>query len=178
MPLPTILLPSNARCFLQEGHGTQWQSVFADVQMTTGHLRKRRVVTARPQIANVSLMLERDEMTSFHLWFRDTLRRGERHFAARVKEQGAGFLWYDAAWLEQYRATAMHFGRWLVEGQLILTGVGQVESPTLGAFRGEAVFALDGAGSLTVLKQFRGEAFFALTTSRSLRGEALFDLDA
>lgn len=177
MPMPTILQPSTARCFLLAGHGTQWQSVFADVGMTTGHRRKRRVVTTRPQIANVAFIFERDAMSTFHLWHRDTLRRGERHFAARVKEQGAGFLWYDAAFLGMYSAPAMHLGRWRVEAQLILAGVGQVEAPTLGGFIGRAVFALDGDAHLTVSKLFRGRAVFALESSRRLRGRAVFALE-
>jgi len=177
MPLPTLLLPAAADCWLLAGHGAQWQTVFADVAMLTGHRRKRRVVTTRPQIANVALILERDEMTVFHAWFRDTLRRGERHFAARVKEQGPGFRWYDAAWLSQYTATAMHLGRWRVEGQLILAGVGQVDPPTLGAFAGGAVFALAGAANLLVLQQFHGSAVFALTISHRLRGGAVFALE-
>lgn len=174
--LPSILIPTS--CYLLAGHGSQWQSVFADVAMTTGHMRKRRVVTSRPQIVNVAMVLERDEMTEFHVWFRDTLRRGERHFAARVKDQGAGFLWYDAAWVQMYQATAMHLGRWRVEGQLILTGTGQEAGPVLGSFRGEAVFALGGSGSLTVVKRLRGEAVFALEASRRLRGEAVFALES
>lgn len=175
MPLPSILIP--ASCYLLAGHGSQWQSVFADVAMTTGHMRKRRVVTERPQIVNVAMVLERDQMTEFHLWFRDTLRRGERHFSARVKEQGEGFLWYDAAWVQMYQATAMHLGRWRVEGQLLLTGTGREAAPVLGGFHGEASWALDGSGSFTVVKLLRGEAVWALESSRRLRGEALFALE-
>lgn len=155
--MPSILPP-----FLIAGHGALAGSPFANVAMTTGHRRKRRVCTVRPQVVSVSLFLEPAEATAFHAWHRDSLRSGERHFAARVKEQGAGQLWYDAFWLAMYQAEALHFGRWVITGQLQLRGDGQVGEPTLGGFHASVTLDLQGSAVLTVTKAFHATAELVL----------------
>src|SRR5688572_953533 len=110
MPLPTLLMPAELPPFLIQGHGTQWDKPFADLPMHTGHWRKRRKWTRAEQRVSVSLFLERSEMTAFHAWHRDSLLSGQRFFAARVKAQGAGMLWYSAFFTRMYEAEAMHFG--------------------------------------------------------------------
>lgn len=165
MPLPGILLPAGLPCFLLQGHASQYSSPYADIAMTTGHARKRRVCTVRPQVVNVSLFLERSQMAEFREWFKETLLSGERSFAARVKEQGDGFLWYEASWVGMYQATALHKGRWRVEGQLLLMGEGEAEDPGLPPFATEVSIPLTGSGQLHVIKYFATEIDIPLVSS-------------
>lgn len=165
MPLPGILLPAGLPCFLIQGHASQYQSPYADVPMTTGHARKRRVCTVRPQVVSVALFLERAEMAEFRTWFKDTLVSGERAFAAHVKDQGDGFLWYEATWVGMYQATALHKGRWRVEGQLLLSGDGEEEAPPLTSFQTEISIPLNGSGQLHVIKYFATEIDIPLVSS-------------
>lgn len=162
MPLPSLLMPAEVPAFLIAGHGSIYGSVFAPVAMATGHRRLRRVCTIRPQVVQVSLLLERDEMTAFHAWFRDDLVSGEREFAARVKDQGAGQLWYAAAWVGMYEAEALHKGRWRVAGELLLIGDGQATTPAGNEFAAEVTVPVLMSASLNVTKQLAAEIVVAV----------------
>ena len=177
MPLPQITLPPSLPPFLIAGHAAEWGSPFADIPMGTGHGRKRRVVTARPQIISVSLILERAQMTAFHLWFRDTLRSGQRRFSANVKEQGAGMLWYDAMWLQMPQWTAMHLGRWRVDGVLQARGDSSTVGPTLGLFSGGARIAFTGTARVSAANLFQGGARIALLKALRFEGGASIALE-
>ncbi len=178
MPLPSLTLPEGTPPFLIAGHAAQWQSPFADVPMGTGHRRKRRLCTSKPQIVSASLFLERAQMTAFHAWFRDSTRSGERKFSAQVKEQGAGMLWYEAAFVSMYQADALHLGRWVVNAQLILSGDGSLAPPSLGSFSAEITIALSGSGTLTVIKSFSAEVTIALVASIRFHAEVSIALEA
>lgn len=157
MPLPPLTMPNALPPFLIEGHAATWGSPFANVAMGTGHSRKRRVWTRVPQRQAAALLLEPDEMTAFHAWFRDSLRSGERYFSARVKRQGSGLLWYRALFAQPYSAEALHFGRWRVTCELLLDGDGEVDGPTLGNFAAEIAIPFVGSGAPTVEKIFSAE---------------------
>jgi hypothetical protein len=163
MPLPTTLMPEGLPPFLIAGHADAITSPFTDVEMTTGHRRKRRVSSARPSVRNVSLFLERDQMTTFQRWFRDPLVSGQRHFSARVKNEGPGMLWFEAVFVGTYEAEALHFGRWIVRAQLYLVGDGQEDPPSLESFHSEVSIPLTGVGTLNVPKRFSSEVTIALT---------------
>jgi hypothetical protein len=177
MALPGIQLPSSLPPFLIEAHGAQWMRPFVGVRMGTGHQRLRRVFTRGRQIVSVALFLEREEMAAFNLWHRTTLRSGDRKFSARVKDQGAGMLWYAASFVGMYTADALHLGRWKVTAQLLLTGDGEVETPALGFFTSEAVLPLLGVGTLTVPKRFSSEAYLSLVGSVRFRSDAVLALE-
>lgn len=162
MPLPGLLMPVELPPFLIEGHGARYGSVFAAVPMATGHRRLRRVCTIRPQVVPVSLLLERDEMTAFHAWFRDDLISGQRNFSARVKEQGDGQLWYEASWVSMYEATPLHKGRWRVGGELLLIGTGQVDEPSSSALSAEVRVQVLATASLSVSKKLAAEIVVAV----------------
>lgn len=174
MPLPGIFLPSSVRPFLVAAHATQWGSHFEDIPMGTGHMRKRRVCSSVSKVFDVSLLLERDEMADFRRWHWDTLRSGERSFSARVKNEGAGQLWYEAQFVGMYTARALHLGRWFVSAQLLLDGDGQEAAPTLGAFSAEMGMELLGTGRLSVPKIFAVEIVIPLMAS--IRFSAEFEI--
>lgn len=178
MPLPTLQQPASAPFWLLAGHSAQWASVFADVAMCTGHRRKRRVVTARPQVVSVSLLLEREQMAEWSRWFRDSTRSGERHFAARVKEQGPGFLWYEAAFEAMPQYSALYLGRWRVDVALRLIGVGTEAGPVLGSFHTEAGISLTGSAVLHVGKLFHTESSIALIAALRFHTESGIELEA
>lgn len=177
MPLPGILMPSSTPVFQLAGHGAQWQSPFADIPMATGHRRKRRVSTIVPHIVPVSAVFSRQQMTDFHLWHRDTLLNGSRNFAARVKEQGAGMLWYDAAWVGMYEAVPWPGGYWRVSGDLLVTGDGQVEPPGPASFSSLVSVALTARGSLFVPVRFSSSVTVALIPSIRFHSAVTVDLE-
>ena len=176
--LPSLTLPEGTPAWLVAGHAAQWQQPFADVAMGTGHRRKRRLCTTKPQIVSVSIFLTAAQMTAFHAWFRDSTRSGERKFSTQVKEQGAGMLWYEAAFVGMYQAEALHLGRWVVNAQLILTGDGSATAPALGSFSAEVTIALSGVGTLTVIKSFSAEVTIPLMASTRFRAEVEIALEA
>jgi hypothetical protein len=157
MPLPPLTMPNALPAFLIEGHAATWGAVFGNVAMRTGHSRKRRLWTTMPHRVAAQLFLERDEMIAFHAWFLESLRSGERRFAARVKNQGEGLLWYTAFFLQPYTAEALHFGRWKVAADLLLEGEGEVDGPTAGLFSAEVLIPFTGSGTITVEKIFAAE---------------------
>lgn len=165
MPLPGILMPSSMPVFQLADHNAQWQSPFVNFEMGTGHRRKRRVRTVMPQIYSVSALFTRQQMTDFHRWHRDTLRNGERKFAARVKEQGDGLLWYESAWVGMYQAVPLNGGYWRVSGDLLVTGDGQVEPPGAASFSSHVSVRLRARGSLFVPVRFGSSVTVALIPS-------------
>jgi hypothetical protein len=167
MPLPPITQPSGLPPYLIAGHSTIWQSPFVDLVFCTGHRRRRRVVTRQVQTYAVSQILERDQMAAFQRWFRDTLRGGERRFSANVKEQGAGMLWYDAAFLQMPTLTAMHLGRWQMDGVIEARGDGSITGPALGNFSTSVSIAFLGTARIQVDKLFHTSVRISLL--RSLR---------
>lgn len=177
MPLPGILPPSDLPPFLIAGHAAAYGNPYANIAMTTGEHRRRRVVTVRPQMVAASFLLERSQMSSFQIWFRDTLRSGERRFSANVKEQGAGMLWYESAFADMYRATALHLGRWRVDMQLMLFGDGEAEAPFTGMLATSITLDLTGSGSLRVPIQLRTQINLPLLQSLSLRTRIQLDLE-
>lgn len=162
MALPEIRPPSGTPCFLAAGHAIAPQSVYADVQMRSGHLRRRRLFTTAPRIVSVSWLLEADQMAAVDTWFEDVLLAGERPFSAQVANQGPGLLWWTAQWVEPYQTEALHLGRWRVTGQLLLTGVGQVEDPYTPDMAVEFGAPLTSSAELTVITRLAVEFGAAL----------------
>ncbi len=136
--------------FLLRGHALEPRPVFADVPMTTGHARRRRVSSTAPRVAEVGWFLTQGLMTTVDAWFESTLLVGSRKFSAPVKNQGAGLLWWEAQWLEPYTAEPVSRGRWYVSGKLLLTGEGSTTPPVLSTLGVEFGAALTGSASLTV----------------------------
>lgn len=171
--MPQIRLPAGTPCFLAAGHGITPDSVYADVRMRTGHARKRRIYTSAPRVVDVAWVLEAEQMTAVDAWYEDVLLAGERAFAAQVKAQGPGKLWWRARWVEPYEAEAMHLGRWRVTGRLLLTGVGQVEDPYIPEMEVEFGAALTATAVLTVVPLL-GVEFGAALTGTATPTDALW----
>ncbi len=150
MSLPELLPPRGTPTFLHRGHAIEPRPVFADVAMTTGHARRRRVSTIAPRVVEVGWFLTPGQMTSVDAWFESTLLVGSRQFTAPVKAQGAGLLYWAAEWLEPYTAEPVSRGRWYVSGKLLLTGEGSTTPPVLSTLGIEFGAALTGSASLTV----------------------------
>ncbi len=129
MSLPELLAPEGTPVFLAADHAISLHGLYADVRFRTGHGRKRRVYTSSRREVDVSWFLEADQMAEVDDWFETALDVGDRHFSARVANQGAGFLYWDAQWLTPYLSTPLHLGRWRVTGTLLLIGEGSTEGP-------------------------------------------------
>lgn len=169
--MPGIRPPAGTPCFLASAHSISPDSVFVDVKMRVGHARKRRVFTAAPRVVEVAWVLEAAEMAAVDAWYKNALLAGEREFAAQVKRQGPGMLWWRARWVEPYAAEALHLGRWRVTGRLLLTGVGQEADPYVPGLAVEFGAALTGTASLTVETMLAVEFGAELLQSQTLAVE-------
>lgn len=164
MPLPSLVMPSSLPAFLLAGHDFQYQSPFAQIDFCTGESRKRRLVTRRPTVVNVSLFLEDQQAGDFQRFYRDSLRNGERQFAARVLQQGAGTVWYTAQFVTPYGATALHLKRWRIDAQLRLIGDAVEDAPTIGDFSARAGMEVVATGRLTLQLNVSARAGMEVTS--------------
>ena len=130
MSLPSIVQPDGTPAFLADGHAIELVPVYARVGMAQGHTRTRRIVTEAPRRVDVSLMLvTRALMAAYDDWFESALQVGALSFAAQVKHQGPGALWWAAQWLGPYHAQPLPGGRvWRLSGRLLLSGKGQTDA--------------------------------------------------
>jgi hypothetical protein len=121
MTLPDIFPPAGLPEFLIEGHSASDTPQFAPVQFGAGPIRMRRVRTLSHRVIRVAWFLERWQLAAAEEWFESTLEAGSLPFVASVASQ-------DAAALEQWRAVwiswqveALHKGRGVVRGALLVT---------------------------------------------------------
>jgi hypothetical protein len=162
MPLPTLVMPASLPMFLLGGYGADYQSPYGVVGMGTGHARKRRLVTRRPNIVNASLLLDEQQAIDWHAWYRDSLLSGERSFTARTVQEGGPLVWYEAQVIS-YMGEMLHLGRKRIDMRLRLISEGSVEGPAFGTFSGRAGLDVGGSGHLRVVLQFRGTAGLEVT---------------
>lgn len=149
MSLPSITAPPGTPVFLAAGHGIEEDSVYAQVGMTTGHSRTRRVWTVPERVVSVSWILEPEQLAAVDAWYEDDLLAGSRQFAAQVANQGVGsrLLWWTARWID-YSVELMHLGRGRVFGALLLTGEGSEIGPSTALAMEISVPLLDIRSSL------------------------------
>jgi hypothetical protein len=151
MSLPELTAPLGTPAFQTE-QDIDFMPVFGDVPMQTGHARRRRLYTTAPRDVRVRWFLTNAQMAAVHEWFEQVLQVGHLPFAARVKNQGAGTLWWNAKWLQPYKATPLSRDFWSVEGQLRLTGAGSTTGPVASTLTMGFAAALTGTVKLTVTK--------------------------
>lgn len=155
MALPELTPPAGLPCFLAAGHAIEVLPVFAHVEATTGHLRKRRVWTTAPRVQSVGWLLEASQMAAVHKWYRDDLLVGSRHFSARVMPEGGTPMWWEALWVEPFTASAMARGRWRVAGRLRLLGAPSLDGPVRTSFVATLRVGVTGSAAVDVTRRMR-----------------------
>jgi len=142
--------------FLAAGHGIEEDSVYAAVQMASGHSRQRRRWTVPERVVSVSWLLKGEaQIAEVDEWFDITLEAGALPFSAQVANQGSGsaLLWWRARWLAGWQFEMIPGGFCRVTGQLFLTGEGSEDGPdpadTYVTADGEAYVTADGEPYVT-----------------------------
>lgn len=173
MTLPTLTAPVSAPVFLAEGHGIEEDPVFTDVQVASGHARRRRVFTVAERVVSVRWLLEAAQMAAVDDWFENTLQAGALSWSAQVANQaGPGLVWWEARWLAPPQFEMLHLGRGLVSGQLFLVGEPSEAGPETGVLRAEMLARLlDVRGNVSVPKVLAMEVLAALEQPQVLRME-------
>lgn len=162
MALPELTTPPGTPPFRIAGHAIDPGSVYGEVPMGRGHGRKRRLWTTAPRTVEVSWRLTQAQMSAVHTWFEESLLVGSRTFAALVANQGPGLRWWEAKWVSPYKHKPMSGGRWVVTGQLRLTGEPSAEGPVPTSLRLEVGAALAGSALVVVGKPLAVEFVAAL----------------
>ena len=175
MSLPELTLPAGLPVFRGMGHSATPRSIYATVGMRTGHSRKRRVATSAPRIVTVELFLSAAQMITFDAWFENGLLAGQRAFSARVANQGPGFLWWHAEWVDPPKLTPTYSGFWALAGSLLLTGEGSVAGPVSTSAAMELVAALVGSVTGAALN---GQAAFEVVVALQAIGPVAMEITA
>jgi hypothetical protein len=145
MALPLIFVPAGLPLWLVAGHGVTPQSPFEDTPMKVGHGRKRRIYTTVPRIANVSTFLSREQALAWDTWFEDILHAGAEKFTAEIAStSGAGRKFWAVEWLDPPNIEPLVLGRFVVTGQLLLTGEPSDVRPSTGVLALELEIELGG----------------------------------
>lgn len=160
--LPAIMVPSVAPVFLAEGHAIDEDSVYAQVDMKTGHSRARRVWTVTERVVTVMWLLPGPVMEVVDDWYENTLLAGELKFSARVRNQGPGMLWWAARWIT-YQTEMLPNGWGKVTGSVLLTGEGSSIPPSTGDLAMEIAVPL-----LSISESLFGENSLAMEISVAL----------
>ena len=126
--LPTITVPAGVDAFLAEGHAIDEDSVYAQVPYATGHSRTRPLWTVSERVVPVSVFVEAEQLAAMDDWYENTLLAGAEPFAAEIRNQGPGTLWWRARWID-YQSEMLHSGCGLVSGTLFIVGNGHLAGP-------------------------------------------------
>lgn len=175
MSLPELLPPSGTPCFLVAGHAITPESLYDDIEPMQGEARKRKVQTYAPRVVDVSAIFEEDEAYAYDEWFENVLIVGSEKFTARVAELGPDSKYWAAEWVDPPQWTAMHLGRWRLDGQLLLTGEGASTPPDTVTLAFEFGMALTGSASIQSPVELAFEFGMALEAHNPFAFE--FDMD-
>jgi hypothetical protein len=132
MTLPAITMPDSLPGWLCMPHDVTYGTPYADVPMSTGAARRRRVASGAAHLLDAALSLSAAQMADFHAWFEDDLQAGALPFAARVMSPAYVLQWWHARFVtppQQVPDAAVGGVRWLVTAQLRLQGVASDEAP-------------------------------------------------
>lgn len=174
--LPELTLPAGTPAFLADTHSIELTPMYADVQMRTGHDRRRRVYTTVPRVVTVALQLTADQMLAFHTWFEGPLQAGVQWFSAQMANQGPGLLWWKARFFEPYTADASDGGWFKVSAKLLLVCDGSTTGPYTPNMTAGAVVALSGTATLTAPAYLTADATIALLPTSYMSAAAVIAL--
>lgn len=128
MALPSITAPAGFPCFLARGHAIALRPVHHPVRFAQGVARQRRCYTAQQRVVDVAWFLSQARLIEAEQWYEQTLDAGAIEFAAEVRTQGLGTLWWRARWVDiGYEMSSR--GRGTVRGKLLLTGQPETSGP-------------------------------------------------
>jgi hypothetical protein len=176
MSLPEITVPEGVPPFRADGHAMQPRSPFVDVQMGTGHGRKRRTRRTAPTTASVAVRMTGAAMQAFDAWWENDLQKGARRFSARLFGlETSTPQWWEALWKGVYNAVPSN-GAWLVTGQLRLFGEPSVDGPASTSALGEIVVPLLAIAHARVSGAAAGEIVISLEAVASAAGEIVIAL--
>lgn len=176
MSLPELTIPALVPYFKADGVSRTRDEVFANVAMRTGHRRKRRVYTATQEVMTVRAHLDQDQMTALDAWAEDACKGYSERFAARLVDHDGSIAWWDAEWVEPYKADPKEGGRWEIEGSLLLHGDPSASAPVVTGAQMEvgislvatASIPLDGSVSMEVGMALQLSAFVSMEVGMTL----------
>lgn len=129
MSIPNIRMPLGTPRFQLDGHGIDEQPAYGQVDYAVGHSRLRRVTSVTERVVTVGLFLSKEKLQAFDDWYHIALRAGERQFAAEVKNEGPGTLWWTARWIS-YQCEMKTKNRGRITGSLLLSGEPSTVAPS------------------------------------------------
>lgn len=175
MALPSITLPRGLPAWQSAGHAVELLPLYADVPMSTGAPRKRRLYRSAPRIVSVALELSAAQMRAFFDWYEGPLMQGgAAAFAAQAPDQGPrGLLWWEAQFETPPTYEARPRGRWRLTARLRLTGEGTPEPPPVPDLASSVVVAVRASAALHVGKPLASEAVAAWLPSTRFASEAV-----
>jgi len=149
--LPELLAPAGTPVFLENGHAQQLRSVYRDVAMGTGHMRRIRTRTIAPRTVAVSWFVDANKVQAIEAWHEGSLRVGVEPFAARIARIGGrGLTWWRATWVGPLVYTPLNSKHWRVNGDLFLSCGGGLEGPVSTSARVEFEVALRATASAVI----------------------------
>jgi hypothetical protein len=164
MALPEILVPAGIPVFKEAGHSHRRRSVYRDVQMGTGHMRKRARTTTAPRVVTVEWFLRPNQELTVDAWFENDLKVGSEKFSAQLARIGGRFLmWWECQWVSPMAWTPLANGYWRVTGELLLTGDGSLTAPVVTTAAVEFGVILTGSATAVVINAAESEFGIALT---------------
>jgi hypothetical protein len=126
--VPNLKAPPGTPRFQADGHSVEEDSAYAQVGYAQGHSRARRRWTSTQRVVTVSWFLSAQKLQAIDDWYENALKSGERQFAAEVKKEGAGTLWWTARWIS-YQCEMKTGNRGRISGSILLTGTPQATAP-------------------------------------------------
>lgn len=158
MALPEITLPRGFPYFLAANHGFGLVWAFVSIPRVTGLTRSRRVRRRNLRIQDVALVLNETEAAQFVSWFERDLRVGSLPFSAQIMTADGRPLWWGCEWVAPPSHTAMHLGRWRIEGQVRISGdPPTIDGPVRSSFVSSPRITLQGVARPSVEKNFGAE---------------------
>ena len=151
MSLPTLTLPGSIPAFLISQHTLAGQELYANVQPSQGHQRKRRLTTSRMIKATAALELTSAQMATLDDWYENALLAGQRQFAARLSGVGAPIQWWGCASAAPFSAEPRPADAgvlWLVTWSLVLIGEPSASAPTQSGLSMAIALELDGSAQI------------------------------
>lgn len=129
MSVPNIRMPLGTPRFQLDDHSIDEDGVYARIEYAVGHARARRVRSTTRRVVSVGLFLTKQKLLAFDEWYHVVLRNGEREFAAEVKNEGPGTLWWTARWIS-YQCEMKTKNRGRITGTLFLSGEPSAVAPS------------------------------------------------
>jgi hypothetical protein len=162
MALPQLLQPAGTPPFLRDTHELEVISRYANTQVQTGAMIRRRMWVSTAEYANVVLELSTPVMAEYDEFFEDTLEAGTKKFSAQIQNRGPGLLWWSCRFFEPYTVEYLGGIWWRLSAKLILFDEGSVEGPEPTTLVGSVHIGLQATAVVVAEQPLSGSVVIAL----------------